>query len=114
MADKVVIYGGRGFLKHVLELRPNLKVMPEADNAATLEKIETELHPRVVAFDAQDFKDDVIALARKNGSEIYVDRLGEADNQASWKDALDRGANGIQTDHPAELVAFLRSLGLHH
>ena len=67
----------------------------------------------MVAFDAGDFKDDVIALAKKNGSDIYVDRLGEADNQAAWKDALDRGANGIQTDHPAELANYLRSLGLH-
>ncbi len=56
MANKVVIYGGRGFLKHVLELRPTLKVMPEADNAATLEKLETELHPHVVAFDAGDLR----------------------------------------------------------
>lgn len=113
MADKVVIYGGHGFLKHVLELRPNLKVMPEADSAANLEKLENELQPRVVAFDAGDFQDDVILLAQKNHSEIFVDRLGDADNQAAWKDALDRGANGIQTDHPAALVAYLRSLGLH-
>ncbi len=114
MADKVVIYGGRGFLKHVQELRPTLKVMPEADDAASLEKLETELHPHVVAFDAGDFKNDVIAVAKKGGSEIYVDLLGDADSQMAWKDALDRGATGIQTDHPAELVKYLRSLNLHH
>jgi glycerophosphoryl diester phosphodiesterase len=113
MSANVVIYGGSGFLKHVQELRPSLKVMPEADNATTLEKLEAELHPRVVAFDAGDFKDDVIAIAQKAHSEIYVDRLWTADTPAGWQDAIDRGASGIQTDHPAELVAYLHSRGLH-
>ena len=113
MSDKVVIYGGRGFLKHVLELRSSLKVMPEADDAATLEKLAGDLHPRVVAFDAGDFKDDVIAIAKKANVEIYVDRLGAADNVTNWQDAIDRGAAGIQTDKPAELVQYLRSRGLH-
>jgi len=113
MSSKVVIYGGRGFLKHVIELAPSLKVMPEADDAATLAKLEDDLHPPVVAFDAGDFKDDVIAVAKKANSDIYVDRLWTADNLTNWQDALDRGAAGIQTDHPAELVAYLRSRGLH-
>jgi glycerophosphoryl diester phosphodiesterase len=113
MSSKVVIYGGRGFLKHVLELAPSLKVMPEADDAAALAKLENDLHPPVVAFDAGDFKDDVIAIAKKANSDIYVDRLWTADNLTNWRDALDRGAAGIQTDHPAELVAYLRSRGLH-
>jgi len=43
--------------------------------------------------------------------DIYVDRLGAADNQSSWQDAVDRGATGIQTDHPAELVAYLKAKG---
>src|SRR5580700_9322409 len=65
MLDKVVIYGGAGFLKGVLALRPSLKAMPEAENAATLEKLLTNLNLHVVAFDAGDFKDDVIAIARQ-------------------------------------------------
>jgi glycerophosphoryl diester phosphodiesterase len=113
MSGKVVIYGGRGFLKHVQELRPSLKVMPEADSAAMLEKLEAELHPKVVAFDSGDFKDEIIAIAKKANSDIYVDRLWTADNAANWQDAIARGAAGIQTDHPAELVLYLRSHGLH-
>jgi glycerophosphoryl diester phosphodiesterase len=113
MLDKVVIYGGAGFLKGVLALRPSLKVMPEADNAATLQKLIANLNLHVAAFDAGDFKDDVIAIAKRAQVDIYVDRLGPADNAATWQDAIDRGAAGIQTDHPAELVQYLRSHGLH-
>jgi len=78
----------------------NLKLRP---------KLLADLKPRVVAFDAGDFKDDAIAAAKLAGVEIYVDRLGSADNVSAWQDAVDRGAAGIQTDRPAELVEYLRA-----
>jgi glycerophosphoryl diester phosphodiesterase len=113
MADKVVIYGDAFFLKGVLALSPSLKVMPEADDPATLRKLLDTLRPRVIAFDAGDFKNEAIKLAQEVHADIYVDRLGAADQVGMWQDALDRGATGIQTDHPAELVQYLRSRGLH-
>jgi glycerophosphoryl diester phosphodiesterase len=113
MSDKVVIYGGLGFLKKVQALQPSLKVMPEAENAATFDKIVAELHPSVVAFDAGDFKPEVIARAKQGHIDIFVDRLWAQDHQSDWQEAVDLGAAGIQTDHPAELVEYLRSKGLH-
>jgi glycerophosphoryl diester phosphodiesterase len=113
MSDKVVIYGGAGFLKRVLALRPALKVMPEADNVDVLTKLTETLAPHVVAFDAKDFQDDVIRIAQRAKAAIYVDRLGQADNPTAWQDAVDRGANGIQTDHPAALVEYLKTKKLH-
>jgi glycerophosphoryl diester phosphodiesterase len=113
MLDKVVIYGGAEFLKNVQAIRPSLKVMPEANNAATLERLIDSLKLHVAAFDAHDFTDDVIQIAKHAGVDIYVDRLGPADNISHWQDAIDRGATGIQTDHPAELVDYLRSHQLH-
>ena len=109
MLIPVVIYGGTGFLKKVQALSPSLKVMPEAGSAATLGKLLADLNPRVVAFDAGDFTGDAIAVAKHAGLDIYVDRLGSADNASAWQDAVDRGATGIQTDRPAELVEYLRS-----
>ena len=113
MTGSVVIYGGAGFLKKVSALNPTLKVMPEAGSASTLRRLLAELTPRVVAFDAGDFKDDVIAVAQAAKVEIYVDRLDAADTEAGWQDAIDRGAAGIQTDRPADLVQYLRARKLH-
>jgi glycerophosphoryl diester phosphodiesterase len=113
MASASVIYGGAQLLERVAALRPALRVMPEANNAAVLRRLIEALHLRVAAFDARDFNDETIAVARAAGVEIYVDRLGPADTESSWQDAVDRGAAGIQTDHPAELLAFLRSKGQH-
>jgi len=113
MLNSVVIYGGAGFLKKVQALGPSLKVMPEAYSAATLEKLLADLKLRVAAFDAGDFKDDAIAVAKHAAVDIFVDRLGSADNPSAWQDAVDRGAAGIQTDRPAELVEYLRAHKLH-
>jgi glycerophosphoryl diester phosphodiesterase len=113
MQDHVVIYGGYQYLKQVAELRPKIKVMPESVSVAVMQKLAEELKPKVIAFSARDFTDEIIAMARDNKAEIYVDRLGDADRAEIWQDAVDRGADGIQTDRPAELVRYLRSKGYH-
>jgi glycerophosphoryl diester phosphodiesterase len=110
MSAHVVVYGGAGFLKEVRALRPALKVMPEA---SSLENLKSMLPLKAIAFDARDFLDPLIAAARETGADIFVDRLGPADNEVSWQDAIDRGATGIQTDYPARLAAYLKSKGLH-
>jgi hypothetical protein len=51
-------------------------------------------------------KSDVIAVAKETGAKIYVDRLGPADNPATWQEAIDQGADGIQTT----LKSWLSSL----
>jgi glycerophosphoryl diester phosphodiesterase len=113
MLNAVVVYGGSAFLKNVQALAPTVKIMPEAASAVSLVRLLTDLNLRVVAFDAGDFKDDVIAVAKRAGVEIYVDRLWTADTPAGWQDAIDRGAAGIQTDRPAELIEYLRARKLH-
>jgi glycerophosphoryl diester phosphodiesterase len=54
-----------------------------------------------------------LGVAIKANAGIFVDRLGPADTPESWEDAVRRGATGIQSDHPAELVQFLQSKGWH-
>lgn len=111
MQDHVVIYGGAKYLKEVSALRPKMRVMPEAGSPATLKLLLDALPLQVAAFGAGDFDDATIGVAREAKLDIYVDRLGAADSESSWQDAVDRGATGIQTDHPAELVAYLKSKG---
>jgi glycerophosphoryl diester phosphodiesterase len=109
MQDHVVVYCERQLCRGIQELQPALKLMPEARDAGNARSLIDEFHLNVMAFDADDFKDDVISVARAASVRIYVDRLGPDDNEAGWQDAIDRGAAGIQTDRPAELVAYLRA-----
>src|SRR5262249_38317086 len=112
-SNPVVIYGGAAFLKKVAALRPPLRGMPAAPNPTVLRGLIESLRLKVAAYGARDFDDATIAVARSAGIDIYVDRLGKEDTPEFWQDAVDRGATGIQTDHPAELVSFLRSKGRH-
>lgn len=113
MGASVVIYATPQQAREIQALRPAWKMMPEAENAEHLRQLIDALHLRVAAFDASDFNAAAIAVARQAGLDIYVDRLGAQDNEEGWQAALDAGATGIQTDHPAELVRYLRAKGLH-
>jgi glycerophosphoryl diester phosphodiesterase len=115
MQDHVVIYGHPSLLAEVQKLRADLKLMPEAESAENCKTLLATLRVKVMAFDASDFQPDTIDCAHKAGVQIYVDRLGSADNPEAWQKAIDLGAAGIQTDLPAQLVSYLRAqqLGTH-
>ncbi len=108
MQDQVVIYGRAAYLKEIHALRPKLRVMPEAGNPATLRSLLATMRLTVAAFDRNDFNPETIAAAKAAKLDIFVDRLGAQDNPAAWQDAIEKGATGIQTDYPAELVRFLK------
>jgi glycerophosphoryl diester phosphodiesterase len=109
MQDHVVVYGNPFFLYEVHKIRPALKVMPETLSPDICKFMVRAMQPQVLAFDANDFKDGVIACAKDANAKIYVDRLGDADNPETWQKAIDLGAAGIQTNLPAELAAYLRA-----
>ena len=113
MGASVVIYATPAEAHEIQALRPAWKMMPEAENAGHLRQLLDTLHLSVAAFDASDFNAATIDVARQAGIDIYVDRLWAQDNEAGWQSALDAGATGIQTDHPAALVRYLRAKGLH-
>jgi glycerophosphoryl diester phosphodiesterase len=109
MQDHVVIYGNPFFLYEVHKIRPALRVMPEALSPDICRFLDRAMQLQVIAFDASDFKDGVIDVAKGAHAQIFVDRLGDADTADSWQKAIDQGAAGIQTNLPAELVTYLRT-----
>ena len=111
MTDRVVLYCSLNLARQIQTLNPKLKVMPEAGTFERAQILIEQLHPRVMAFDARDFMPDIIALVKRAGIQIFVDRLGQADHPAAWQAAIDLGADGIQTDKPQELVEFLEAKG---
>src|SRR5260370_6222942 len=98
MLDRVVVYGGGRLLKEVQAVKPQVRVMPESVSVDIVRQIIQELKPKVIAFSARDWQDEIIKLSKESGADIHVNRLGSADNPACWQDATDRGAPGIQND----------------
>jgi glycerophosphoryl diester phosphodiesterase len=112
MQDHVVIYGNPFFLYEVKKIRPTLRVMPEAISPDICKFMVRAMQPQVLAFDANDFKDPVIAVAKEASAKIFVDRLGDADNPETWQKAIDLGAAGIQTNRPGDLAQWLKQHNL--
>jgi glycerophosphoryl diester phosphodiesterase len=111
MADHVVIYCNLRIAKQIQELNPSLKVMPESSSVEHAKLLIEQLRPKVIAFGAGDFKPEIIAVVKEAHAEIYVDRMGATDAPEGWQSAIDRGADGIQTDRPGPLVEYLRQKG---
>jgi glycerophosphoryl diester phosphodiesterase len=113
MTTSVVVYGDDPFLADVHRLAPALRVMPEADDPATLDRLAASLDLKILAFDADDFNDPTILAARHKHLDIFVDRLDAFDSEVYWAKAIESGATGIQTNHPADLIAYLARRHLH-
>ena len=111
MTDHVVIYCGLRLAKQIQELNPRLKVMPESNSVEHSKLLIEQLHPKVIAFGAGDFKPEIIAVVKEGHAEIYVDRMGTTDAPEGWQSAIDAGADGIQSDRPGPLVEYLRQKG---
>ncbi len=110
MGEHVMFYSSSvEFLKQIAELRTSWKLMPEANNPAHVQELVTLLHPFVLAFDRHDFNPPTIQAAHDAGVGIFVDLF----NPPDWDAGIAAGVAGIQTDYPAELMAFLRARGYH-
>lgn len=115
MVPHTVVYAyTKAFFQQVTALDPQIKIMPEARNPAFAQYLLNTFHPRVIAFSASDFKPSVISVVKQAGGLIYVDRMGATDNPNGWAAAIKAGADGIQTNYPAELVQYLRNHGYYH
>jgi len=112
MQDHVIIYGNPFFLYEVHKVLPTLRLMPEAQNADVSRFLLRSMPILVFAFDSGDFQKSVIQIAKEAHAQVFVDRLDEADTPEFWQKAIDEGADGIQTNRPAALAAYLRQHGL--
>ena len=111
MTDHVVMYCRPALCKQIIDINPNLKVMPESNTTDHVHDLVNLLHPKVIAFGAGDWKAGIIAATKEAHAEAYVDRMGLTDGPEGWQSAIDEGADGIQTDRPGPLVEYLRAKG---
>ncbi|MEP7258444.1 MAG: glycerophosphodiester phosphodiesterase family protein, partial [Flavitalea sp.] len=49
----------------------------------------------------------MVSIARKHGVAIWLDVESDQENEALWKEAMDKNIHGVQTDHPEELIRYL-------
>jgi glycerophosphoryl diester phosphodiesterase len=79
--------------------------MPDPGPEKFLPELLKNHHPPIVASTAKYFSDSFAKLCHQQDAIVIVDEK----DRTSWAPLLHAGADGIQTDHPKELIEFLRS-----
>jgi glycerophosphoryl diester phosphodiesterase len=107
MAEDTLWYAGPPALDTVRAQCPECVIMPDPGPERNLARTLARWQPRVVASTWKHFSQTFLAACRAAGAIVLVD---ESD-PGCWPEALAWGVDGIQTDHPAELIAHLKARG---
>ena len=91
-------------VKELTECAPRAWPMPDPGPESGLAKLLADCKPAVVASMWKHFSPTFAERCHKNGAIVIVDE----DGKGCWQSLLDYKADGIQTDHPAELIDFLK------
>jgi glycerophosphoryl diester phosphodiesterase len=111
MSRQAVVYAGLDRLQEWKRAAPDVPVMPSPGASC---RTPDGLHQFLLGFPAEvldggveGWSADLVRAAHAGGAAVYVDCLGIADTPAGRRAALAMGVDGIQTDHPDQLLAEL-------
>lgn len=112
MLDEVIIYGSVEDLTTIKRLHPAVWIMP--DHPSTQEELiwlAQNLHPDALDGNLRDWTIEQVEQVHRLGIQVWVDNLGENDNPDGFQRSLDMDVDAIQTDHPGQLLEFLKRAG---
>lgn len=100
----VLWYASPEELQEVVRLCPECITMPDPGPHAHLAELVERLRPSVIASTWRHYSAEFADECHKSGALVIVD---ESD-PTCWTELLSWGTDGIQTDHPAELIERLQ------
>jgi len=65
-------------------------------------------HPEILDGDYSQYTEDMVKAAHEQGYVVLPDIEGPNENPSFWDRALLKGFSGVQTDHPEELIDYLK------
>jgi glycerophosphoryl diester phosphodiesterase len=104
MAGQVLWYADVDELERVGEMCPECILMPDPGPEENLPKVIERFQPSVIAAVWRHYSRSFVTKCHQAGAIVIVDESAPA----CWEDALEWNSDGIQTDHPAQLIAFLK------
>jgi len=107
MTGQVLWYADFDRLQRVGRLCPECILMPDPGPQENLPKIIERFRPSVIAAIWRYYSPAFAEECHRAGAAVIVDESGPD----CWQDALTWNSDGIQTDHPAELIALLKLRG---
>ncbi|HFE52199.1 MAG TPA: hypothetical protein ENK07_02080 [Bacteroidetes bacterium] len=106
--DVVWCLSDLGEIQKLQALCPDCVVMPDPESLPELRSVLSRYHPLVVAPVWKELTREMSDLCHRYDALVFVDENWH-NPRPSWKQALAWGVDGIQTDEPEELIAWLRS-----
>ena len=104
MTGQVLWYADFDELERVAEMCPECILMPDPGPEENLPKVIERFQPSVIAAVWCYYSWSFAAKCHQAGAIVIVDESAPT----CWEDALEWESDGIQTDHPAQLIAFLK------
>lgn len=88
---------------------PDSHPMPDPRPTCRLDTMIASWHPPIIATAWELMSPKFAAKIHKAGALIFCDAEGKDEDPARWQRLLDLGVDGIQTDHPAQLIKYLEA-----
>lgn len=104
MERNVIWYASPAQQKEVAKLCPECIPMPDPGIEAFLKMTLKNHSPKVIASDVEHATASFVATCHEAGAIVIADDSKPED----WDAMLANGLDGIQTDEPAELIAYLQ------
>ncbi len=108
MENQVVWYIS-GFLhKTIMEVKqecPVCLVMPDPGDLANIERVAVAYNPSVIATDMEHLSPEFVQKAHERRMLVFTD--DNEGNPEEWERMIAMGTDGIQTDHPTDLLEYL-------
>jgi len=112
MLKQVVVYNSPNELQEWKRIAPQIPVMPSLPGRYRIPdgivEFEKTLHAEVLDGNLREWTRELVDQAHAAGVKVYVDNLGENDNPAGFRKAIEMGVDGIQTDYPDRLINYLK------
>jgi len=94
---------------------PNIPLISDLRAMASPEQIEEDWKKSPFAItdgSARAYKPELIEKWHALGVGVVPDIQNPAEAPSQWKPMIDMGVDGLQTDHPEQLIAYLKELGI--
>lgn len=111
MEQDIIWYIPAFRIKEIQELVtncPSCFPMPDAGAEKNIPAVLNQVHASVLATDMGKLNQSFVQSAHIKNAMVFVDE--KAGTEAEWKQILNWGTDGIQTDKPEELIAFLQNV----
>jgi glycerophosphoryl diester phosphodiesterase len=114
LINSAVFYGDVQTLKNVKQHFPSARLMPAFPGIEQANELLDTITPYAFDVSFEDLNEKTIAYIHGKQIKVFSDLLGEHDNPASYRKAVDYGIDLIQTDDVQAVRKAITEFEAHH